>query len=31
MADGKVPERMNPQDIVKWLIALHRALKTRVT
>jgi hypothetical protein len=31
MADGKMPERMNPQDIMKWLIAFHRALKARVT
>jgi hypothetical protein len=31
MADVKVPQRMNPQDIVKWLIALRRALKARVT
>jgi hypothetical protein len=27
MADVEVPQRMSPQDIVKWLVALRRALK----
>lgn len=31
MADVKAPQRMNPQDIVKWLIALRRALQAKVT
>ncbi len=30
MADVKVPQPMNSQDIVKWLVALRRALKARV-
>jgi hypothetical protein len=30
MADVKVPQRLNPQDIVKLLMALRRALKARV-
>ena len=30
MADVEVPRRMSPQDIVKWLVALRRALKARV-
>jgi hypothetical protein len=30
MADAKVPQRLDPQDIVKLLVALHRALKARV-
>jgi len=30
MADVKVPPPMNPQDIVKLLVALRRALKARV-
>jgi hypothetical protein len=30
MADVKVPQPMNPQDIVKLLVALRRALKARV-
>ncbi len=29
MADVKVPPPMNPQDIVKLLIALRRALKAK--
>ena len=29
MADVKVPQRLDPQDIVKLLVALRRALKTR--
>ncbi|KDD67752.1 hypothetical protein V466_17660 [Pseudomonas mandelii PD30] len=29
MADVKVPQRLDPQDIVKLLMALRRALKTR--
>ncbi len=28
MADVKVPQRLDPQDIVKLLVALRRALKT---
>ena len=31
MADIKVPQRLDPQDILKWLTALRRALKTRAT
>lgn len=31
MADVKVPQRLDPQDIVKLLVALRRALKARVT
>ncbi|VVP99384.1 hypothetical protein PS918_04020 [Pseudomonas fluorescens] len=31
MADAKVPQPMNPQDIVKWLVALRRAMKDRVS
>lgn len=27
MADAKVPQRLDPQDIVKLLMALRRALK----
>ena len=30
MADEKVPQRLDPQDIVKLLMALRRALKARV-
>jgi hypothetical protein len=30
MADVKVPQRLDPQDIVKLLMALRKALKTRV-
>jgi hypothetical protein len=30
MADKKVPQRLDPQDIVKLLVALRRALKARV-
>lgn len=26
--DAKVPQRLDPQDIVKLLVALRRALKT---
>lgn len=26
--DVKVPQRLDPQDFVKWLVALRRALKT---
>jgi hypothetical protein len=29
MADVKVPQRLDPQDIVKLLMALRRALNTR--
>jgi hypothetical protein len=29
MADAKVPQRLDPQDIVKLLMALRRALNTR--
>jgi hypothetical protein len=29
MADVKVPQRLDPQDIVKLLVALRKALKTR--
>jgi hypothetical protein len=29
MADAKVPKPMNPQDVVKLLVALRRALKAR--
>jgi len=29
MADVKVPPRLDPQDIVKLLVALRRALKAR--
>ena len=28
MADAKVPQRLDPQDILKLLVALRRALKT---
>ena len=28
--DVKVPQRLDPQDIVKLLVALRRALKTQV-
>lgn len=31
MADAKVPQRLDPQDIVKLLVALRRALKAGVT
>ncbi|MCP2075581.1 UNVERIFIED_ORG: hypothetical protein J2Y77_005017 [Pseudomonas lini] len=31
MVDVKVPQRLDPQDIVKLLVALRRALKTRAT
>jgi hypothetical protein len=30
MTDVKVPQRLEPQDVLKWLVALRRALKTRV-
>lgn len=30
MADMKVPQRLDPQEIVKLLVALRRALKARV-
>ena len=30
MADVKVPQRLDPQDIVKLLVALRKALKVRV-
>ena len=30
MADVKVPQRLDPQDIVKLLVALRKALKARV-
>lgn len=30
MADVKTPQRLDPQDIVKLLTALRRALNTRV-
>ena len=30
MADLKVPQRLDPQDIVKLLVALRRALKAQV-
>ncbi|CRL49457.1 hypothetical protein PSHI_25510 [Pseudomonas sp. URMO17WK12:I11] len=30
MADVKVPERLDPQDFVKLLVALRRALKAGV-
>jgi hypothetical protein len=30
MADVKVPQRLEPREIVKLLMALRRALKTRV-
>ncbi|EJM66470.1 hypothetical protein PMI30_02810 [Pseudomonas sp. GM50] len=30
MADVNVPQRLDPQDIVKLLVALRKALKTRV-
>ncbi len=30
MADVKVPQRLDPQDIVKLLVALRRALKAGV-
>jgi len=30
MADVKVPQRLEPQEILKLLVALRRALKTRV-
>lgn len=29
MADVKVQQPLNPQDIVKWLMALRTALKTK--
>ena len=29
MADVNVPQRLDPQDIVKLLMALRKALKTR--
>ena len=29
MADVKTPQRLDPQDIVKLLMALRRALKTK--
>ena len=30
MADVPVPQRLDPQDIVKWLVALRKALKARM-
>lgn len=30
MADVKAPQRLDPQEIVKLLVALRRALKARV-
>jgi hypothetical protein len=30
MAEVNVPQRLNPQDIVKLLVALRKALKARV-
>lgn len=30
MANVKVPQRLDPQDILKLLVALRRALKARV-
>ncbi|MGF6459863.1 hypothetical protein ABIA55_005327 [Pseudomonas frederiksbergensis] len=30
MADVNVPQRLDPQDIVKLLMALRKALKARV-
>jgi hypothetical protein len=30
MADVKVPQRLDPQDIVKLLMALRKALKARM-
>lgn len=30
MADIKAPQRLDPQDIVKLLVALRRALKTQM-
>ncbi|EJN26416.1 hypothetical protein PMI36_01064 [Pseudomonas sp. GM79] len=30
MADVNVPQRLDPQDIVKLLVALRKALKARV-
>lgn len=30
MADVKVPQRLDPQEIVKLLVALRRALEARV-
>ena len=30
MADVKLPQRLDPQDIVKLLVALRKALKARV-
>ncbi|MBB3243260.1 hypothetical protein FHW68_004828 [Pseudomonas sp. Tn43] len=29
MADIHVPQQLDPQDIVKWLVALRKALKAR--
>ncbi len=29
MADVKVPKRLDPQEMLKLLVALRRALKTR--
>jgi len=31
MADIKVPQRLDPQELVKLLVALRRALKARAT
>jgi hypothetical protein len=31
MAEATVPQRLDPQDVVKLLMALRRALKVRVT
>ncbi|VVN21771.1 hypothetical protein PS645_04355 [Pseudomonas fluorescens] len=30
MTDVKVPPRLDPQDIVKWLVALRRALQDKM-
>jgi hypothetical protein len=30
MTDVKVPQRLEPQDVLKWLVALRRALQAKV-
>jgi hypothetical protein len=30
MTDAKVPQRLEPQDVLKWLMALRRALEAKV-
>jgi len=30
MTDSKVPQPLEPQDMLKWLVALRRALEARV-